>query len=447
MSPKNIGFISTRLAGTDGVSLETAKLTIILERLGHQSYYCAGELDPVPAGEVPRPKQALSPPPGSAGPIQSLSPRVIASHLVPEMHFTRPEVVAIHDAALGGNPLPDLEHHITHLASLLKTHLHTFVARYRIDLLFIQNALAIPMNIPLGVALTEFIAETGIPAIAHNHDLYWERERFQNTLISGILERYFPPKLPTLRHVVINSRAQRELARRKGVESLILPNIFDFAHAAPGPDAFNRDLRSALGLTDDHLVILQPTRVIPRKGIEHAIELVRRLRTEHLSRLGKEPVLVITHHAGDEGLAYLHETQRRAETAGVPLLYAAEHFAPQRGMVGNRKIYSLWDAYVHSDFVTYPSLLEGFGNALLETIYFRLPALVNRYEVYQKDIGPLGFDLVEIEEKITDEAVERCIQVLTDPVRREQMVQGNYALAQQFYSYEAVTPWLARLVE
>ena len=419
---KNIGFLSTRLAGTDGVSLETAKIAEIYRRLGHATYFCAGELDP----DLP----GLS---------------------VPEMHFTHPDILAIHDAAFCSHPLPNIEHRISHLAASLKPHLHRFVHDYQIDLLFIQNALAIPMNIPLGVALTDFIAETNLPALAHNHDLYWERERFLHSHIPEILERCFPPVLSSLRHIVINSLAQRELIRRKGVESVVLPNIFNFAqggnHAAvPTPDALNSDQRQALGITDNHQLIIQPTRVIPRKGIELSIELVRRLRApEKLSRLGKEPVLVISHHAGDEGVDYLRQLQHQAEAAGVPLLYAAEHFAPQRAMKNGQKIYSLWDAYVHADFVTYPSLLEGFGNALIETVYFRLPALVNHYEVYVKDIRPLGFDFVEIAGKITDKAVENCFQLLTDPARRQQTVEWNYKLARQHYSYEAVMPLLEAL--
>ena len=38
----NIGVISTRLAGTDGVSLESAKIVEIAQRFGHSVYYCAG---------------------------------------------------------------------------------------------------------------------------------------------------------------------------------------------------------------------------------------------------------------------------------------------------------------------------------------------------------------------------------------------------------------------
>src|SRR5512137_349450 len=42
---RSIGFISTRFAGTDGVSLETAKWAAILERLGHTCSYFSGECD------------------------------------------------------------------------------------------------------------------------------------------------------------------------------------------------------------------------------------------------------------------------------------------------------------------------------------------------------------------------------------------------------------------
>lgn len=38
-----IGIVSTRLAGTDGVSLESAKWTNVLRELGHKLFYFAGE--------------------------------------------------------------------------------------------------------------------------------------------------------------------------------------------------------------------------------------------------------------------------------------------------------------------------------------------------------------------------------------------------------------------
>ena len=45
MAKYRIGFISTRLAGTDGVSLETAKWARVLGNSGHEILYMAGEWD------------------------------------------------------------------------------------------------------------------------------------------------------------------------------------------------------------------------------------------------------------------------------------------------------------------------------------------------------------------------------------------------------------------
>jgi len=182
-------------------------------------------------------------------------------------------------------------------------------------------------------------------------------------------------------------------------------------------------------LMPDDRLILQPTRVVPRKGIELAVETVRRLGDPGCK-------LVITHHAGDEGMGYLYQLQHTAKRAGVDLRYVADEFdAARRVAPDGAKTYSLADAYVHADFVTYPSLIEGFGNALLETIYFRLPALVNRYPVYTADIGPMGFDFVEIEGEVTDEAVARVRRLLDDAEERQAMVERNFALALEHFSY------------
>jgi mannosylglucosylglycerate synthase len=39
-----IGFIATRLSGTDGVTLEVEKWSHCAQTMGHELYFCAGEL-------------------------------------------------------------------------------------------------------------------------------------------------------------------------------------------------------------------------------------------------------------------------------------------------------------------------------------------------------------------------------------------------------------------
>jgi glycosyltransferase involved in cell wall biosynthesis len=408
-----IGFVATRLSGTDGVSLETLKFAEMARRLGHQACYCAGQLDP-------------DGPPG---------------WLIPEMFFQHPAAVAVGERAFSGTePDATLLADIAALAAPLRRGLLAFVEESGIERLVIQNALAIPMHLPLGQALGQVIAETGLPTLVHHHDLYWERERFRRCRIPAFLDTYFPFDAPNVRHAVINSIAQRELRRRRGIEARLIPNVFDFDTPAPGIDAYNADFRAAIGLAGDDILILQPTRVIPRKGIELAIELVSRLQMSGCA-------LCISHPAGDEGLDYLHALQRQADELGVDLRYVADRCGSQRGTAPDGgKIYRLWDAYPHADLVTYPSLYEGFGNALLETIYFRKPALVNRYPVYAADIAPLGFDFVEVEGRITDEAVAGVRRFLDDPERRQAAVDRNYELARQHFSYRVLADVLEQLL-
>ena len=113
--------------------------------------------------------------------------------------------------------------------------IRAFVKQFDIDLLIVENALAIPMNIPLGLALTEFIAETGFPVIAHHHDFYWERQRFLVNCVGDYLRMAFPPDLPSIRHVVINSLAASELSLRTGISATVIPNVMDFDHPPPPP--------------------------------------------------------------------------------------------------------------------------------------------------------------------------------------------------------------------
>ena len=44
----NLGFISARFSGNDGVSLESAKWAEVFENSGHKSYWFAGKLDTPP---------------------------------------------------------------------------------------------------------------------------------------------------------------------------------------------------------------------------------------------------------------------------------------------------------------------------------------------------------------------------------------------------------------
>ena len=408
----HIGFVATRLAGTDGVSLETAKWAGVFEKEGCDCYYFAGEID--------RPAER--------------------SYLVEEAHFQHPEIRDIYHNCFG---VRRRDRHITHKIyehkEKLKDELYKFIDKYKIELLVPQNSLTIPLHLPLGIALTEVISETQIPTIAHHHDFFWERKHFLTNAVWEYLNMAFPPHLPSILHVVINSSADNQLSLRTGISATVIPNVMDFDNPPSPPDEYASDVRQALGVEEDELLILQPTRVVQRKGIEHAIEFVQ--------RLGMKAKLVISHASGDEGWDYEERVKDYAKNMKVETLFVSEIINEQRGLTAEgKKVYTLDDIYPHADLVTYPSTFEGFGNAFLEAIYYKKPIVVNNYSIYSFDIQPKGFDVIEIDGYVSDDAVKRARAVLQNPQLCQEMVEKNYEIATSCYSYRVLKQRLKNLV-
>jgi len=410
---KNIGFVSTRFSGTDGVTLEASKWAEVLKRDGHRYYWFAGLLDRKPE----------------------------KSFFVPEAHFQHEKNKWIDEQVFGKKRRnPEITDAIHELKVYLKKQLKEFIQQFQIDLLVAENVLTIPMHIPLGIALTEIIAETQIPTIAHHHDFYWERIRFLVNSVGDYLRMAFPPNLPGIEHVVINSAAQEELALRTGISSTIIPNVQDFENPPVIDEEQTEKFWKSIALQPDDVMILQPTRIVQRKGIEHAIELIKDLNNPRYK-------LVISHEAGDEGFEYVEWLKEDAKERGVDIHLVNIHMAdPMNPEVNNHDQLSLWDVYPHADFITYPSLYEGFGNAFLEAVYFKKPLLINRYATFVRDIEPKGFDLTVMDGYLTLKTVKKVREVLESPERRENMVNTNYEIAKRHYSFAVLHRYLNMLL-
>ncbi|MBN2291031.1 MAG: glycosyltransferase family 4 protein [Pirellulales bacterium] len=400
---KRIGFISTRISGNDGVSLEIGKWAEVLQRLGHSCFYIAGQSD--------RPEDI--------------------SRIIPEAHFSHPVIDRINHECFGCETrTPELSEQIHEMTWVIKEKLHTVLKKFELDLIIAENCLTIPMNIPLGLALVETVIESGIHCIAHHHDFVWERERFLVNSVDDFLHAAFPPPLAEIQHVVINSQAGREFSRNTGLPCRIIHNVMDFENPPQPPDEYSDDFQQTIGLAPDDILILQPTRVVPRKGIEHSVELVRQLDSGKCK-------LVISHSAGDEGQAYTERIRNYAKLMGVSVVFADPWIHYERGInEEGQKQYTIWDAYQHADLVTYPSTYEGFGNAFLEAIYYKKPILCNRYGIYRTDIEPCGFNVILMDGFLTEDVVDQVRRVLNDKNYVRELTDHNYEVASRYFSYK-----------
>ena len=131
MAAHNIGFVGTRFAGTDGVSLESAKWAQIFWDHRNVSYWYGGKLDRDPA----------------------------ISMEVPEAYFYDRENVLINEQVFGVRTrTPRITKKLYELSEYLKGTLYNFVEKFDIEIMVVQNALCIPMHIPLGLAITHFLS-------------------------------------------------------------------------------------------------------------------------------------------------------------------------------------------------------------------------------------------------------------------------------------------------
>lgn len=406
-----IWFISTRIAGNDGVSLEAVRWRTILTRMGHKVTFVAGELDR-------------------------------AGILIPELHFSNQKVVELHDKVVySKNHFKKVEREVFDMAGTIEGKLREAFNGHRPDMLIIANCLSLPMHFPLAVALTRIIEELKLPTIARHHDFWWERKRFMKSTCFPFFKRWFPPVSNYIKHVTINSITQAELKEKLGIESVVIPDTFDYVGRKNQKDKFNSTFRKDFGIAKDDIVFLQATRIVPRKRIEIAIDLVKKLNNPKI-------VLVIAGRAGDEGREYFDKLQELALDAKIRVVYAGEFIDFNRKInTDRRKIYTLWDAFLASDFMTYPSEVEGFGNQYIESVYFKKPVIITPYPVYERDIKSLGFESIEINKILKTKDIKLVNEFINNNEMVKEMVDKNFELGRKHFSYEATEEKISLIID
>lgn len=420
MKRKNIALVSFWLKCIDGVSIEADKWAKIYEGRGHRVFLVAGRF------EEKTDRKNLC---------------------IEEMDFMHPKPRTIKRLAFESHLSEEERTHFLELVRLMKEKikppLREFFLKNKIDLLSVENVFSLPLNIPLTIALKEVIEELMLPCIIRHHDFYWERLYFMRHYnIPDILHAYFPPKFTRarVRHVVINKVAQLRLMRGRNINSIIIPDSIDFDNVVK-KDKSNKSFRKDLGIGRSQFIFLQPTRIVERKKIERSIRLV-----QGINKLTKKSnVLLITGPPLYPVGPYCRKLLKLAEEAGVELVRADEVIGMKRSFHGSKRIYSIHDAYAHSDVVTFPSDTEGFGLPVLEAAANKKPLFVNKY-VNLGEITSKGFEFVTINKRVTKRAVKKLYELLTNAKKKREVTKKNFELAYKHYSLEAIGKQLEPII-
>lgn len=352
-----------------------------------------------------------------------------------------------------------------------------WVRKNSIDLIIAHNT-SHPYNFITAVGLGYYIEELrdrGIiwpKTMVWWHDSYFEREQFSapNPIIKKYL-KYLPGT--EIDGIAFINKEQPELGK-KLFHSLNYPRVDKFfdkraevipntssidwpweeaewengSRIAPAQDNYNDTFLRDIGLEcevdkrgftiDNTVILLQHTRVVPRKKIETALDFAFKLEKRYLKDNNKKCIaLLISGHSGDEQAdykkflaEYYEKLMAENPEANVIMIFGENRILSHRDIIVDKKYYNFYEVpsivASYGGMGTYFSEVEGFGNNLLEMISFGLPVIINKYDIYKTDIEHLGFSFPAVEKCIlTDESVNESYELLIDYKKRNQVVKHN----------------------
>ncbi len=420
-----IGIIIGRIGGVDGVALETEKWIEVLRRMGHEVFIISGQFE----------ERAMD---------------SKYETLVMEMSFFSPESYWGQKKAFfhPDSNEDELLEHIDLYSKVIYKKIIDWVHARKIELLISENASALPSHLEMGLAIKKAVEKLGLPTITHDHDFAWERgNRYESPYfkINQFINNTFPLRLPNSVHAVINTPAQHTLKEKFNRDSIIVPNVMDFDQPFGEVTERNKYLHLNLGFNCDDILLFQVTRVVGRKGIETAIQLMDKLNDKRVK-------LIITGNYNDDaGSKYYMELVELIHTLKLgDQVSFAYHLFNNKGLTSHSGDlnYSLSDAYAQARACTYFSTYEGFGNAFVEAVLAKRPIFVNNYKpVYWPDIGSKGFKTVMIEEsQLTDKAIEQMKEIIYNEKLNREIGEFNYYLGKKLFSYETLEEKLNELM-
>ncbi|UCC16217.1 MAG: glycosyltransferase family 4 protein [Dehalococcoidales bacterium] len=441
---------STDSAGTDGVSLQMMERRNLLEEMGHQAAMCS----------------AYS----------------WADYPVATLEFDSEEVNGMM-RNLYGAEISDYEDE-TELAKSfdisylkLKRELETVINSYEPDLILAHNMMSLPVHPVATVAFTELLIETGVPCSTVHHDILSEGAyKFRPTcdFAQTILDNYYPPSLPRLRHWTINTRYQRVLLER-GIETGIMHDTMNYNTAfSPEEHAETRStLRTKYDIGQNDIVLFVAARIVPNKQTELTGHLAAAVQNLHGELKGNKlyhgglfsdenKILLVLGGRPERAFSeYKNKLFRLFDSLKLNWVYLGDEVSPK--WTDDGVYHPLYpDLYYLADISLYPSVWEGFGSLVLKTFASNLPLVVFEYPVFKEDIAPKGVKvislgdstqgkdsdgLVTISPEILERAANEVVTILTDSELYRSTTVQKFKIGQQYFSLDALREHLRELIE
>jgi mannosylglucosylglycerate synthase len=349
--------------------------------------------------------------------------KAIPVNIISDLNGHDPAVAAAQKEAWAGLPGPAFKAVTKRLQERLSPILADCSA------VIVHNYLTMPFNLA-GTAVLSGFASAGAPVIAWAHDLAALNVDYQipANSICDLLRK----KLSGVVYVTVSEQRAQEFKTLTGqAPDLTIPNGIDFGRLTGLPPELETLLDVVWGET---VILFYPARIVRRKNVQLAIEILEALLAQ------RQPARLILsgggRAVGANDATYLFELRCLIESRGLQkqVIWAADYCVVDEAC--------LRALYLISDALLFCSRQEGFGLALMEAAFLRLP-------VFCSDIEPLRtigagsvnvFDLKESPARIASTIRDTLIEDQQAANRRKQLRQYS---ARRVY-LDRIRPLLSR---
>ncbi|WP_273265471.1 glycosyltransferase family 4 protein [Flexistipes sinusarabici] len=275
------------------------------------------------------------------------------------------------------------------------------------DLLIAHNVLTMRYNLPLTYAIHEIAEKNETEVVSWNHDclfFYKDSGRKFSHEIYKIL-RQFNKKLT---YVAVSESRKKDFEKLYGKDDCVttIPNGID-------PKSFYELDDSSVKIIDERnllkadFIMVQPSRLHPRKNIELSIKV-----TSELTKKGLDAILIVTgafdpHEEGTR--RYYNNLKQMINNYNIEnnVIILAEYRLKSGELINSNRL-NIRDLYLISDILFLPSFHEGFGIPLLEAGMIKLPVVCSDIPPF-RTIGEDSvtyFKLDETPGNIADKIIE-----------------------------------------
>jgi glycosyltransferase involved in cell wall biosynthesis len=254
------------------------------------------------------------------------------------------------------------------------------------DVTFVHNVFTMHFNLALTRALHDLAP--------HHKMVAWTHDMVATNSDYALPNPTQPPwnlmrtSVPEVFYVAVSDNRADELKAhlKPPVTAHVMLNMVDPARFY-GLTPEMRESLSSLDIADREFIFLLPARILVRKNIEFALEVVKKL-----CEMGRNPLLLITGSKAPNSPAAERYGDFLRHSLPPELLshvvFVSDFFVIQDD--------TLRDLYLLADCLLFPSKQEGFGLPIIEAALHRLPVLCNDIPAFWTTEGETSFMLKDM---------------------------------------------------